>query len=225
VERLLESRKITCSICYEDICLVEPPLLGGKYRVTAEAIHMRNIVCPKVCHHLFHKACIEGWVREADTCPMCQGVNLRNSLVYFDGFANKYTKYLNEEINWRDFSPSDDAENLYPPLPLLPIRLRSSFPRGKNVAMLGTLIAFVAIPTYILALNVIEAKKRSQIAGGITLINLTAKIAYVVALNVIKAAKKINFVAWVALGFAGTLAYKKSVRQPQRSWSIRIERK
>ena len=98
-----------------------------------------------------------------------------------------------KKLNWRDFSPSNDAENLYP--------LRSSFPRGKNVAMLGTLIAFVSIPTYILALNVIEAKKRSQIAGGITLINLTAKITYVVALNVIKAVKKNQLCCVDSFGF------------------------
>lgn len=146
MERLPESRKRLCSICLEDICLVEP-LLGGKYRVTAAEHDIRNIVCPKVCHHLFHKACIEDWVREAeaDICPNCHGGNLRNSLVYFDGFTDKYTKYLNKEIDWGDFSPSDNAENLYPPAPLLPTSLGSLFPRGINREMLATLAVVVDI--------------------------------------------------------------------------------
>ena len=144
MERVLESRKRLCSICLENICLVEP-LLGGKYRVTAEEHDIRNIVCPKVCHHLFHKACIEDWVREGDICPTCLGGNLRNSLVYFDDFANKYTKYLNKEIDWENFSPSDNAENLYPPSQLLPISLGSLFPRGINREMLATLFVVVEI--------------------------------------------------------------------------------
>jgi len=48
------------------------------------------------------------------------------------------------------------------------------------------LIAFLAIPTYILALNIIEAKKRVVIAGGVMLINLTARITHIVALNMMR---------------------------------------
>ena len=179
MEILTESKKILCSICLDDICAVEP-LLGGKYKVTATEYDVRNIVCPKLCHHFFHRSCIEDWVRLADTCPGCVGGDLRNSLVYFDDFANKYTKYLNNEINWGNFSPSNDTEYLYPRVE--PYLLKDV----KDVAIAGALIAFLAIPTYILALNIIEAKKRVEIAGGVMLINLNARITHIVALNMMR---------------------------------------
>jgi hypothetical protein len=62
----------TCSIC------------------TQEWQHGEELRKLSVCRHYFHKSCVDTWLREHDTCPLCR-TNIVSSNVNPTGTTNNYT--------------------------------------------------------------------------------------------------------------------------------------
>ena len=63
-------RTIDCAICRE---LVEVPVVrAGEEDSTVSAVFARRMYMVTPCRHLFHTACLEGWMRFRLQCPICR---------------------------------------------------------------------------------------------------------------------------------------------------------
>lgn len=55
----IQDKELTCSICLENLSLDSQNILG----------HYKRIL---KCEHVFHKKCIDTWIQENETCPICR---------------------------------------------------------------------------------------------------------------------------------------------------------
>lgn len=107
MEAVYQNRIKTCSYCLEPIAKVEPN--GSRYTVVEDRA---DIICSKICFHLFHEQCIRAWVEAGRSCPDCRDPDFSGNVVRFTGFTAAYEAYLNAE--------EDIA--LSPPEEVLPVR-------------------------------------------------------------------------------------------------------
>ena len=58
----------TCSICRFD--LNQPTFISSEEN-NQEIQHKCTDICIGECNHIFHKYCIENWIRVRNVCPLC----------------------------------------------------------------------------------------------------------------------------------------------------------
>ena len=86
-----------CCSCTDPIALVQHVNPSDeKYQVLE---NRNDIICSKVCFHLFHEACIRQWIVQGRECPLCRNASFSRNIVHFDGFKAAYEAYLNGDIN------------------------------------------------------------------------------------------------------------------------------
>jgi len=83
-------RAKNCPSCIEPIALVG--IEGSKYKVIEDR---QDIICSKICSHLYHEGCIYAWIERGNSCPICRDENFSRNIVHFDGFTATYETYLN----------------------------------------------------------------------------------------------------------------------------------
>ena len=103
MEAVYQNRIKTCSYCIEPIAQVEPN--GSKYTVVEDRA---DIICSKICFHLFHEQCIRAWVEAGRSCPDCRDPGFSGNVVRFTGFTAAYETYLNAEED-TELRPSEEA--------------------------------------------------------------------------------------------------------------------
>ena len=79
-----------CSYCTDPIAVIK--VENSKYKVIEDR---RDIICSKLCFHLFHEKCIYRWVEQGNSCPICRDEAFSRNIVHFDGFTAAYETYLN----------------------------------------------------------------------------------------------------------------------------------
>ena len=107
MEVVYQNRIKTCSYCIDPIAKVESD--GPRYTVVEDRA---DIICSKICFHLFHEQCIRAWVEAGRSCPDCRNPDFPGNVVRFTDFTAAYETYINAE---------EDTE-LRPPEEALPVR-------------------------------------------------------------------------------------------------------
>ena len=79
-----------CSYCLDPIAVVA--VENSKYKVIEDR---HDIICSKICFHLFHEKCIYEWIEQGKSCPICRDEEFSRNIVHFDGFTATYETYLN----------------------------------------------------------------------------------------------------------------------------------
>jgi hypothetical protein len=65
-----DARHIDCSICRED--LEVPVIRAGEEVASVAGAFARRMYMVTPCRHIFHTACLEGWMRFRLQCPICR---------------------------------------------------------------------------------------------------------------------------------------------------------
>ncbi len=103
MEAVYQDRIKTCSYCIEPIAKVESD--GPRYTVVEDRA---DIICSKICFHLFHEQCIRAWVEAGRSCPDCRNPDFSGNVVRFTDFTAAYEAYLNAEED-TELRPSEEA--------------------------------------------------------------------------------------------------------------------
>jgi len=96
-------RAIDCSYCTDPIAVVA--VEDSKYKVIEDR---RDIICSKLCFHLFHEKCIYKWIEQGGSCPICRDEEFSRNIVHFDNFTATYGTYLNA-IEDTELKPAANA--------------------------------------------------------------------------------------------------------------------
>ena len=125
-------RAVDCSFCLDPIALVAVEY--SRYKVIE---HRDDIICSRICYHLFHEECISKWVELGESCPVCRNAGFSSNIVHFDDFTTNYETYLNAKGDPK-LKPAANA------------RLhRLSKTRGRSVNRMGLLI-IVSVALYVI---------------------------------------------------------------------------
>ena len=96
-------RAIYCSYCTDPIAVVA--VQDSKYKVIEDR---QDIICSRLCFHLFHEDCISQWIKQGKSCPICRDEEFSRNIVHFDDFTAKYETHLNAIEN-TELKPAANA--------------------------------------------------------------------------------------------------------------------